>query len=167
MFYFKKKKVNKPILSLDFDGTINSYTSGWKGPRTLPDRAMPGALEFIVNAQELFTVHIFSTRSNYIGGRRAMRKYLFREYKALGGINSGDNGYQPIPVWWSNRINFDYGDPWYISEVETINEVIGDIVFPKHKPPALVAIDDRAIQFEGKWPNVDELINFKPYKLGK
>lgn len=35
--------------------------------------------------------------------------------------------------------------------------------FPVEKPPALVTIDDRAITFTGKWPDMDVLINFKPW----
>ena len=38
----------KPIICLDFDGVIHSYTSGWKGAAVIPDPPVPGALEFIV-----------------------------------------------------------------------------------------------------------------------
>lgn len=31
------------------------------------------------------------------------------------------------------------------------------------KPPAMISIDDRAIQFNGVFPDVGELINFKPW----
>lgn len=35
--------------------------------------------------------------------------------------------------------------------------------FPVEKPPALVYIDDRAITFTGKWPDIEFLKNFKPW----
>ncbi len=150
----------KPILSLDFDGTINSYRSGWKGPRNIPDAAMPGALQFIVEAQEFFTVHIFSTRSNYFGGRRAMKHWLRQEYNKLN-YNTEKND---LPEWFMNRINWFTIEPFHILFKDTVADIISDIKFPRHKPPALVTIDDRAIQFQGVWPSPEELLKFKPYK---
>ncbi len=38
-----------------------------------------------------------------------------------------------------------------------------DINFPKTKPPAMVTIDDRALQFTGTWPDIEKLKNFKPW----
>lgn len=154
------KSTYKPILSLDFDGTINSYKSGWKGPRNIPDSAMPGALQFIAEAQDLFTINIFSTRSHYFGGRRAMRNWLFNEYNKLFS-NTDD-----LPKWFNDRINYCSMEPMYILIEDAIKDIIKKIGFPKHKPPALVTIDDRAIQFTGEWPDLDKLRNFKPYKLG-
>ena len=43
--------MTKPILCLDFDGVIHSYTSGWKGARIILDPPVPGALDFILAAQ--------------------------------------------------------------------------------------------------------------------
>ena len=62
---FRKPKSKKPILSLDFDGVIHSYTSGWQGPRTIPDAPVPGALRFLIEAQRRFQVAIFSSRGQY------------------------------------------------------------------------------------------------------
>lgn len=39
--------------------------------------------------------------------------------------------------------------------------------FPVRKPPALVTIDDRAIQFDGTWPDVTELKAFQPWNKRK
>jgi hypothetical protein len=150
----------KPILSLDFDGTVNSYRSGWKGPRNLPDPAMPGALQFITEAQEFFTVHIFSTRSHYFGGRRTMKSWLTREYNKL----YDEDGESGLPEWFMKRINWATLDPFHIVFKDTVKDIVSDIKFPRHKPPALVAIDDRAIQFQGIWPSPEELLKFKPYK---
>ncbi len=42
----------KPILCLDFDGVIHSYTSGWKGADVIPDPPVEGAMQFIWDATE-------------------------------------------------------------------------------------------------------------------
>jgi hypothetical protein len=68
--------MKKPILCLDFDGVIHSYTSGWKGADVIPDPPVPGAMAFIREAQEHFTVAIFSSRSNQPGGLDAMKRYI-------------------------------------------------------------------------------------------
>lgn len=38
-----------------------------------------------------------------------------------------------------------------------------EIGWPVSKPPAFLTIDDRAITFEGKWPSVPDLLEFKPW----
>lgn len=68
--------MGKPILCLDFDGVIHSYTSGWKGADVIPDPMVPGAIAFMLAAMEHFTVAIFSSRSNQPHGLRAMRTWL-------------------------------------------------------------------------------------------
>jgi hypothetical protein len=61
--------VSKPILCLDFDGVIHSYSSGWKGAAVIPDPPVPGALPFIVAAMEKFTVAIHSSRASWRSSR--------------------------------------------------------------------------------------------------
>lgn len=69
--------MKKPILCLDFDGVIHSYTSGWKGAREIPDPPVPGALDFISEAMlEGWDVVIHSSRARYFGGISAMRAWL-------------------------------------------------------------------------------------------
>lgn len=36
-------------------------------------------------------------------------------------------------------------------------------LFPTERPPATITIDDRAITFTGEWPDMETLINFKPW----
>lgn len=67
----------KPILCLDFDGVIHSYTSGWKGAEIIPDPPVPGAIDFIREALKHFRVAVFSSRSNQPGGLEAMQEYIF------------------------------------------------------------------------------------------
>lgn len=67
----------KPILCLDFDGVVHSYTSGWKGARNIPDPPVEGAISFILEALlEGWDVVIHSSRARYFGGISAMRLWL-------------------------------------------------------------------------------------------
>ena len=117
----------KPILCLDFDGVIHSYTSGWEGPEVINDPPVPGALEFINEAMKHFTVAIFSSRSNQPGGIEAMRQWL---------------------NYWATNEGVDHVT-WYA------------IQWPTVKPAAFLTIDDRAITFTGKWPDVKSLFDFR------
>jgi len=126
--------MSKPILCLDFDGVIHSYSSGWKGAEIIPDEPVPGAINFLREAVKHFTVHIFSSRSHQLGGGEAMREWL---------------GYW-IMFEEPDIINFD--PPWFAS-----------IVWPTEKPPAFLTIDDRAITFTGEWPSIESLKAFKPW----
>lgn len=125
----------KPILCLDFDGVIHSYTSPWQAADIIPDPPVPGALQFIAKALEHFRVAIFSSRSNQPGGRQAMLVWMGKwSVDPLYGF-SGD---------------FDFAT---LSEIE----------WPLEKPPAFVTLDDRAITFRGEWPEVEALLAFKPW----
>lgn len=92
---------NKPILCLDFDGVLNSYTSGWSGHDSIPDPPVPGAIEFLHKAVEHFEIRIFSARSRDPLGRVAMYEWLkkygadlpvkcFPEYKPAAFITIDD-----------------------------------------------------------------------------
>lgn len=124
----------KPILCLDFDGVIHSYSSGWKGADVIPDPPVDGALRFICVAIRKFRVCIFSSRSNQNGGTAAMQNWL--------------------------RENID----WYCKSNDiSTDEVLGQIEWPLEKPAAMVTIDDRALTFTGEWPTIDELLAFQPW----
>lgn len=66
----------KPILCLDFDGVIHSYTSGWEGANIVSDPPVDGAIAFMLDALHKFDVCIFSSRSRQHGGVGAMRSWL-------------------------------------------------------------------------------------------
>lgn len=68
--------MGKPILCLDFDGVIHSYSSGWKGADVIPDPPVDGAIAFMLGALREFDVVIFSSRSNQTGGLSAMQDWL-------------------------------------------------------------------------------------------
>lgn len=125
--------MSKPIVCLDFDGVIHSYTSGWQGANVIADPPVPGAIEFIGTLLIAeFDVVIFSSRSHQFGGIRAMRKWL-REHA---------------------------GNLWYDTPAGSGIEAVR---FVKEKPPALVTIDDRAITFTGTWPTAEQIRAFRPW----
>lgn len=68
--------MSKPILCLDFDGVVHSYTSGWMGPRVIPDPPTDGAIAFMLAALNHFDVMIYSSRSGEPGGVSAMESWL-------------------------------------------------------------------------------------------
>lgn len=130
-------KRSKPILCLDFDGVIHSYTSGWKGIEEIPDPPVDGAIEFLYEATQHFNVCIYSTRSQSDWGVSAMRDWLGK-WEA---------------VYWAS--NPDKPRP------RTCLTLLID--FPKSKPPAFVSLDDRVLTFNGVFPDMETLKTFKPW----
>jgi hypothetical protein len=132
--------VINPIICVDFDGVIHSYTSGWKGISVVPDPPVDGAIRWLEEhlpvpdavcamapPHEGPIVQIYSSRSKSWFGRRAMKQWLIKH-----GLH-----------------------PAYISE--------GILKFPIRKPAAYLTIDDRAICFDGNFPTKDEMLKFKPW----
>lgn len=68
----------KPILALDFDGTLCDYTDGWEGADVIPGLPVDGALEFVRNAQKHFTVEVFSSRARFDEGADAICDWLYK-----------------------------------------------------------------------------------------
>lgn len=126
----------RPILSVDFDGVIHSYASGWKGAEVIPDKPVPGAIAFLAEASKYFEINIFSSRSHQEGGMEAMQNWLWKQvtgedYTAECTVNA--------PVW------------------------LLKIKWPSHKPAAFLSIDDRGFMFNGSFPDPKELLKFKPW----
>lgn len=119
-------------ICLDFDGVVHSYTSGWVGPRTIPDPPVPGAFDFIYKAVSNYDVAIYSSRSRYWGGRAAMRGWFRRYGLEVGPLEDG-------------------------------LMIKGRLLFPRHKPPATVYVDDRGYRFTGQWPEPTELVTMAPW----
>ena len=120
MTSIKKKRIFKPTLCFDFDGVIHWYRNGWKGVAVIDDEPVPGAKEFIENAQNYFKIVVYSSRSSSEAGIKAMQNWMEK------------NGFPTVS-------------------------------FAKEKPKAFLTIDDRAVQFTGKWFDPEELLNFKPW----
>ena len=129
--------MNKPIICIDFDGVIHSYSSGWKGADVIPDPPVPGAIAWLREAINHFEVHIYSSRSGQPGGLSAM--------------------WQWVGQWVAKeRLSDDEDLAWCSS-----------LKWPTEKPAALITIDDRALTFDGQWFSPRwhpaELLKFKPW----
>ncbi len=123
----------KPILCLDFDGVIHQYTSGWKGADVIPDDVVPGFFEWAEKAAEHFRLVIYSSRSKDPAGIKAMEKWVEEQGK-----------------------KFLAGRPHLFFKPFALE-------YDHEKPAAFLTIDDRAICFDGTWPEVEALRNFKPW----
>ena len=139
--------MRKPILCLDFDGVLHSYTSGWKGADVVPDPPTPGMAAFLDKAVEVFDVQIFSSRTHQTGGVDAMKAF----------------------IWDALTHHFDCpfaGDPRSLERALAVRDAIS---YPTEKPPAMVSIDDRALCFTGNWSDFDpqRLKEFQPWNKSK
>lgn len=123
------------------DTGYHDNSSGWKGAAIIPDPAVPGLVPFLEKALRDFDVQIFSSRSNQAFGIVAMKEWLSVEV----------------------AMHFDVafaGDP---KDAARADAICNAIKWPKEKPAAMVTIDDRAITFTGKWPDVQTLKEFQPW----
>jgi len=153
--------MGRPILCLDFDGVLHSYESGWKGAAEIPDLPVDGAIAFLLQAMGRFTVCIYSSRSHQWGGKRAMRRWLQNHIMR----EMADTLFRQKPLWLRELVTAEYDNaaPYDLNLRELAAVVVKRIEFPKFKPPALVTLDDRAIQFKGDFPDLDEIEEFKPW----
>lgn len=124
----------KPTLCIDFDGVLHSYASGWKGADIISDPPTDGAMRFLYDASEYFTLAIFSSRTHQPGGRMAMQDWLARHFR---------------DYWTADRTHAD--------------DILAEIQWPSEKPAAFLSIDDRGFCFEGVWPDPKTLLDFKPW----
>lgn len=130
----------RPLLTIDFDGVLNSYKSGWEGAGVINDPPNPGAIDFLLTVLPSYNaetgqvtddkglrVGIFSSRCREPSGVEAIKRWLKR--------------------WGLPDYYIDHG-------------ILG---FTATKEAAFLHIDDRAWTFRGEFPSLNEVKNFKPY----
>lgn len=68
---------------------------------------------------------------------------------------------------YSTRSNQEEGieamKDWFVEHNDDDSDILNVISFPTSKPLASVGLDDRILTFEGEWPDVEDLVDFKPW----
>jgi hypothetical protein len=128
-----KDRTFLPTLLVDFDGVIHSYTSGWQGVGVCSDPPVPGALDFLIEAQDYFKVAIYSSRSKEKAGTDAMWTYIRDAAEAEG---------------WSGL---------------KVDGLMCNLLWPTEKPAAFLTLDDRCLTFTGTFPEPKTLREFQPW----
>lgn len=80
----------KPIICVDFDGVIHSYTSGWHGADVISDPPVPGAMSWLWKLSSHFQIFIYSSRSRDPKGRAAMALYIKAQAAQALGKEKGE-----------------------------------------------------------------------------
>lgn len=125
----------RPIICVDFDGVLHSYTSGWQGAGVANDPPVDGAEQWLYDMTEQFRVAIYSSRSKSLAGRACMQRYARKHFNMM--------------TTWSTDHRGDY--------------LFECLEWPWFKPSALITLDDRAICFNGTFPTIETIRGFKPW----
>lgn len=70
----------KPILCIDFDGVIHTYTTPWTVAHEIHDTVTEGFFEWAKEAEKYFQLVVYSSRSKVPEAVAAMRLWVEREY---------------------------------------------------------------------------------------
>lgn len=140
--------MGKLTICIDFDGVIHDYRKGWCLGEIYGD-VVPGFFEWAERAAQDFRLVVYSSRSATPEGVDDMKAWLEAQLRRWH-----DAG----PYW----VDSGLGLHWRLRP---------DVFeFSATKPPALVTIDDRGIQFRGDWSapelSVEAIRAFKPWNAG-
>lgn len=131
----------RPTICVDFDGVVHSYEKGWQNG-IIYGEVVPGFFEWVERVRDRVKIVIYSSRSKDEAGVIAMARWLHEKRNAW--IKAGG---QRDPV---KTLTFE---------------------FAHEKPAAWLTIDDRAVQFQGRWDapelQLDAILAFKPWNANK
>lgn len=126
----------RPGLAVDFHGVVHSHASPHPGTGIADDPPVPGAIEFLDAAAERFDVSIVSARFSQDGVGHVEAKKAVLAWLKRNGLKA---------------------------RVTAEPDRAGPIVLCRTRPKTQVLLDDRAIRFEGAFPDLDALEAFRPW----
>ena len=66
------------VISVDFDGVLNSYKTKWNAAGDIPDEPVPGAIEWLHGILQRFNVVIHTVRANIRGADESIFEWLLK-----------------------------------------------------------------------------------------
>lgn len=130
----------RPTLSVDFDGVLHAYTSGWKGASVIPDGPVPGAIAWLARMADHMNPDGFKV---VVCSARASRPW----------------GWWAVRRWLRLQLFEHFG-----SDMTRADDIASGIEVTNRKPAAIVYIDDRAWRFDGKkFPTEAEIMAHRPW----
>lgn len=118
---------------MKFDGVLHRYTSGWKGAAEIPDGPVPGAMRWLLDMARNFTVTIYSARARTPDGLWAMKEAIRQ---------------------WCRWLEIPNQDAEWM---------LGRLRWAEEKSGAWLTVDDRSWQFDGKFPTISQVDEFKTW----
>lgn len=117
---------DEKAVAIDFDGVLNTYSSGWKGP-AYTDDPVPGAASAITRLwEDGFRIIIYSTRANTPEGVQAIRDFIDNKL-GLDGSRVEITDRKPIAESYidDRAIRFSGDWPKTLRELRTFKPWIG------------------------------------------
>lgn len=153
--------MRKLKITLDLDGVIHSYSSGWKGHDQLPDASVVGMIPWIQAQLALgHEITIFSMRN-------AANDYLLDLQSQVDKFLDDSHGDRNPPAVAVVKVDIksiaeaqEAIRDWLRAEGMTKQEV-SKIKFAVGKPHFDIYIDDRAFRFEGNPYHLPQHMDFK------
>jgi len=128
-----------PTVAIDFDGVIHAYRTGWQGAVLIADKPVT-----IKSRRAKVTYNSIDWITGLINSEK-VKVAIFSSRNTQGGA------IEAMKEWLLNN--------------GMEREVLEQIDFPTEKPPCIVLVDDRCLRFEGHFFTVNELLEFKPWKM--
>lgn len=117
-------KWNRPTVAIDFDGVLHSYTTPWSKPWIIPDPPVRGAMDFLA-----------ALLADGSPGRPVIVSSRAASWR----------GRRSIRRW----LKLHSGSLWY---EDSFYDGMSSIKVTNKKVPAAAYLDDRAVRFEGTFP---------------
>lgn len=131
------KNSELPTICVDFNGVMHDHRNAPKGI-VLPDSpAIPGAIEWAIKASEHYRLVFLSARFGAPGVDGFEARKAAALWLIAKGIDRSQITHQP-----------DFRGRYVIASV---------------RPPCHITIDDRAWRFDGRFPTVEEIAEFRPW----